>query len=407
MDKANILVADDEQGVRTAIEQILKAEAWDVRGVADGATAVRSFEEEPADLVLLDMRMPSMTGLEVCRALRATTGGASTPILIISGLEDEETILAALDAGADDYILKPFSRGHLLAKIRFALRRTRGRQTTKLGIRTGTRFANRFDINRELGAGGFSVVLDAYDHRLDRRVALKVFDLPAADTSILEHRKNFLREAFELSLLDCPGIVTFCDFGQSNVFLFLVMEYLEGETLKARLASRGAMTEAEACKVMRDLVVAVRCLAKHSILHRDIKPANIFMTATGQVKLIDFGLAATVMEATHMAHQQHQTFLSPIYAAPECFYEDVAPDISGDVYSLGATFFCCLCGEKPFSGPDPDTVLASKESRPAPRMRDVRPDLSDQTDYLLARMLSRKPHRRPTLDELEAFFAER
>ena len=119
-EKSRILIVDDEPQIRRVLRTSLAAHGYDLRTAPDGETALETFQDWPPDLVLTDLSMPNMGGLELCRRLRALS---QTPILVLSVRGEEKTKVEALDAGADDYVTKPFSMAELLARIRAALRR--------------------------------------------------------------------------------------------------------------------------------------------------------------------------------------------------------------------------------------------------------------------------------------------
>jgi two-component system KDP operon response regulator KdpE len=131
-----ILVVDDEAQIRVALERALRARGYDVDAAADGPEALDQAAAQPPDLIVLDLNMPTLGGLEVCRRIRAWS---SVPILVLSVREDEPEKIAALDLGADDYLTKPFGVGELLARVRALLRRTDGGSERKPPVfRAGT-----------------------------------------------------------------------------------------------------------------------------------------------------------------------------------------------------------------------------------------------------------------------------
>jgi len=131
---ATVLVVDDEQSVLDALRALLEGRGYRVRTARDGAEALTAFSAERPDVVLLDLAMPRTDGLEVCRRLRAWS---QVPVLVVSARTDERQKVLALDAGADDYIVKPFGAEELLARVRTALRRERARQADEPVIRAG------------------------------------------------------------------------------------------------------------------------------------------------------------------------------------------------------------------------------------------------------------------------------
>lgn len=396
-----ILGADDQENVRHVVERMLEHAGHDVKMVADGETLLDELAQTGADLVLLDVKMEGLSGIQVCERIRKDPSMFSVPILMLSGVEDEGVILECLQRGADDYILKPFSRAELAAKVHFAFHRRRQAARPRLELQAGTRFADRFEIRRPLGAGGFSVVLQAYDARLRKDVALKVFDVPGNQVSAPEGVQALLREAYELSKLDCSGIVKFHDFGQANTLYYLVMEFLEGKSLKDQVAIDGPMSEFDVLVLIRELCRVMVYLAERDMMHGDIKPSNIMIGVDGRIKLVDFGLARSFADEAGSGDDE-EAVLSPIYAAPESFYEGGVVDVRSDIYSLGATAFYAAAGQDPFPHGEVDEIVQAKVTASIPHLRSVRAELSDELDELIAAMLSREPQDRPALGELKS-----
>ncbi|MFW5802780.1 MAG: protein kinase domain-containing protein [Verrucomicrobiota bacterium] len=396
-----ILGADDQQNVRRVVERMLEHAGHQVTMLSDGKALLDELARSGADLVLLDLKMEGLSGMEVCERIRSDPDLFAIPILMLSGVEDEDVILEALQRGADDYILKPFSRAELAAKVHFAFHRRRQASRPRLELQAGTRFADRFEIRRQLGSGGFSVVLLAYDALLRKDVALKVFDAPVTQVNSPEGVQMLLREAYELSKLDCSGIVKFHDFGQANTLYYLVMEYLDGKSLKDHIATEGPMSEFDVIVLIRELCRVVAYLAERDMMHGDIKPSNIMIGVDGRIKLVDFGLVRSFADGEGKENDD-EAVLSPIYAAPESFFEGIVPDVRSEIYSLGAAAFYAACGEDPFPHGDVDAIVRTKASESAPRVRFIRPELSEELDELIAEMLSREPEDRPDLQQLKA-----
>ena len=215
-------------------------------------------------------------------------------------------------------------------------------------LRSGTTLGP-YEIVSPIGAGGMGEVYKARDSRLDRTVAIKVLpEHVAADPNL---KQRFEREAKTISSLNHPHICTLHDIGSQNGVDFLVMEYLEGETLRDRLA-RGPLTVTEAIPLALTLVTTLQVLHEQDVVHRDLKPANLFLTAHG-LKLLDFGLARAVQRdlgETNLALTSPGALVgTPQYMAPEAL-QGQATDRRSDVFAVGAVLYEMLAGRPAFSG---------------------------------------------------------
>jgi len=248
----------------------------------------------------------------------------------------------------------------------------------------------RYRLVRRIATGGMGEVWQADDTVLGRRVALKVLveELAADDRAT----RRFVREARATARLTHPNVARVYDFGRDGGAPFLVMELLEGETLAARLAS-GPLPPAEAARVAAAVADALEAAHQRGIVHRDVKPSNIMLTPGGEVKVLDFGIAAA-------ADETHSTTGSGLYAtvayvSPERVTGEPATPAS-DVYSLGAVLYELLCGRPPFSGSSPALVARSHlHDLPVP-VRQLAPWVPARLAEACEAALAKDPARRPS-----------
>ena len=394
---AYILCADDEPYMQRLFKNILGLRGHTVRLCASGKEALDAFAEETPDLVILDYMMPGMNGLDACREIRRRPDGINVPILIVSGVDAEQSITDCLSLGADDYILKPFNPTEILAKVAVALQKSHERLGMS-GFRPGMSFANRYEIVSTIGSGGFSTVFKARDLRQSLDVALKVFEWPPAARNDPKFVSSFLRESYELSKLKHANIVGFHDFGQHGPYYYMVMEFLEGKTLDAVIEAQGVLDEGTAVLIGYEVSRAIQYLHTQNMVHRDIKPTNIMITADGDIKLLDFGLAKQITDTT--LRMENEIRATPLFAAPECFQEGVPVDVRSDLYSLGATLYYIVTLTNPFDG---DTVMSIVHRHftvvPA-SLRTVNPTISAAFSQLVDQMLAKHRDERPGVDDL-------
>jgi serine/threonine protein kinase len=252
----------------------------------------------------------------------------------------------------------------------------------------GTTIAGRYRIEEQIGVGGMGIVYCAHDTTLRRDVALKVIapHLIQNETS----RRQFLREAQALAGLSHPNIVTIHDMNEDpdSKMIFIVMELLRGTSLRQRMAdaNRPAFSDmaAQVCR-------ALEAAHNRGILHRDIKPENIFVCEDGSLKLMDFGLARLLGAAS--STQSSMIAGTIAYMAPEQLRGEKL-DERADLYSLGVVFYEYLCGDTPFTGDNPGTVLLKHLSEPPPPLRDRLPSLPSEMEKIVLRLLEKKPEDR-------------
>ena len=252
-----------------------------------------------------------------------------------------------------------------------------------------------YRIVRPLGHGGMGAVYLAYDTRLGREVALKLFSGPQARSPFA--REELMREARAAAALNHAHIASVHDVLEVDGQVGIVFEYVHGETLAKRI-SRGRLSPAETLTIATQLADALAAAHRHGIIHRDLKPANVAITTDGVVKVLDFGVAHTmpVVEANpSVARTTASYFVGTVgYAAPEQCLGQTA-DARADVFSLGVVMFEMLTGERPFGGSHMSSVLRAMVKDDAPHASSKAADVPRDLDALIRRMLSADPVLRP------------
>jgi serine/threonine protein kinase len=252
-----------------------------------------------------------------------------------------------------------------------------------------------YRIARKLGGGGMGVVYLAEDTRLERSVAIKF--LPPAYFEDEQAVERFHREAKAAAALNHPHICTVYDIGESDGQPYLVMEHLEGETLKHKVA-KGPLPTKEVLKLAVQIADALQIAHQKGIIHRDIKPANIFVTERGDAKVLDFGLAkqlgkhAGEEDLTALTHAGG-TLGTLNYMSPEQVKGEVL-DPRTDIFSLGVVIYEMLTGLNPFrrdaSGETASSIL-NEDPPPLGRYTEEAPDA---LQHILRKMLAKDPKRR-------------
>ena len=205
----------------------------------------------------------------------------------------------------------------------------------------------KYEIRGTLGRGAMGTVYDGWDPLIARRVAIKTVSLPDnPDPETAEEIARFKREAQAAGRLTHPNIVAVYDYGETSDIAYIVMEFVDGPSLKGLLDKQERFALPELKRVMEDLLAGLQFSHERGVVHRDIKPANIMLTKGGQAKIADFGIAR--IEASSMT--QAGTMLgTPAYMSPEQFMGQVV-DARSDVYSAGVVLYQLLTGERPFDG---------------------------------------------------------
>ena len=261
--------------------------------------------------------------------------------------------------------------------------------------------ADRYAIERELGSGGMATVYLAEDRKHHRQVAVKVLR-PELAQALGPDR--FLREIEIAARLNHPHILTLIDSGEADGFLYFVMPYVEGDTLRHRLQRDGALPVFEAVRLTRHIVDALAHAHKHGVVHRDVKPDNVMLTE-GHAVVTDFGVAKALSAATgrHEVTTAGVTLGTPTYMAPEQAAADPNIDHRADLYAVGVMAYEMLVGQPPFAGETAQEILSAHVIRPAPPIADRRAGLPPALAELVMRCLEKKPAERwQTAEELRA-----
>jgi len=246
----------------------------------------------------------------------------------------------------------------------------------------------RYAVERELGRGGMATVYLALDNKHDRQVAVKVLD-PEVARAVGSER--FLREIRIAARLAHPSVLPLHDSGESDGFLYYVMPYVEGDSLRARLAREGALSLEETVRIVGQVADALDHAHREGVIHRDIKPENILL-AGGQAVVTDFGIARAIdVAGSARLTETGLAVGTPAYMSPEQAGARQAVDGRSDVYSLGCVAYEMLGGEPPFTGPSPLAILARHAVDPVPPLRTLRPGLPRGMERAIQRALAKIP----------------
>ena len=254
--------------------------------------------------------------------------------------------------------------------------------------------SDRYELGDTLGYGGMSEVHRGMDKRLGRDVAVKVLRADLARDPQFQMR--FRREAQNAAALNHPAIVAVYDTGEVQSEFgplpYIVMEYVDGQTLREIVKTQGPMSQQRVIEVMADVCAALDFSHKHNIIHRDVKPANIMINRAGAVKVMDFGIARALGEGQNVT-QTAAVIGTAQYLSPEQARGE-AVDARSDVYAAGCVLFELLTGEPPFTGDTP-VAVAYQHVREDPRSpSEVNPQVTPALDAIVLKALSKNPANR-------------
>jgi len=261
---------------------------------------------------------------------------------------------------------------------------------TEAAARLRASLADRYTIERELGAGGMATVYLAHDIRHDRDVALKVLKSDLAESL---GRERFLREIRLAARLNHPHILSLHDSGDADGFLYFVMPLMQGQTLRDRMSEEGQLPVDVAVRLVQEIAEALDYAHRHDVVHRDIKPENILLHE-GHALVADFGIGKAVVAAAASGAttltQVGVTVGTPAYMSPE---QAAGDEIDGrsDLFALGCVMYEMLTGEPAFTGPTVQAVIAKRFHFTPPSVSATRSAVPTGVSHTIERLLERDP----------------
>jgi serine/threonine protein kinase len=250
-----------------------------------------------------------------------------------------------------------------------------------------------YDIVAKIAEGGMGTVYKAKSRYSGEIVAVKVIASTTAKNPVLLQR--FEREFMAARVLDHPNVVRAIEYCGSGPQPFLVMEFVDGESIGQYVDRQGAFPESEAVRLICQVCEGLQRAHKQGLVHRDVKPDNILITRDGVAKLTDMGLVKDV-DADLNLTKTGRGLGTPHYMAPEQFRNAKGVDIRGDIYSLGATLYAMVTGQVPFANASPLDCWMKKIQNEFAPPKLLNPALSDRVDWAIRRAMSAEPDRRPS-----------
>jgi len=256
-------------------------------------------------------------------------------------------------------------------------------------ITKGQKINDRYEIIKSIGEGGMANVYLAQDTILDRKVAIKVLrgDL-ANDEKFI---RRFQREALSASSLSHPNIVEMYDVGEDNGSHYIVMEYIEGKTVKQLLKKRGNLTVSEAVDIMLQLTDGISHAHDSYIIHRDLKPQNIMIQEDGKIKITDFGIAMA-LNSTQLT--QTNSVMGSVHYLPPEQASGKGSTIKCDIYSMGILFYELLTGVLPFKGDNAVEIALKHMKDPIPSVRKQNSNIPQSVENIIIKSTAKNPKNR-------------
>jgi serine/threonine protein kinase len=394
---AKVLLVEDYEDIGLIVRDYLQASEYTVEFMQTATDARSCLASNRYDVIILDWDLPDGSGIEICREFRDK--GGLTPILLMTGrsaLDEKET---GLDAGADDYITKPFALRELTARLKAMLRRSTTYASPGLDStgepKAGMLAGGKYRLDEQIGEGGMSVIWRATDISMGRAVVIKlVRGYLAKDDRTM---KRFEQECRVMAQLNNPNVVMVFDVGTVDGKLpFLVMEYVRGISLRELLTRRAPLPVYQALRILIQVCRGLQAAHEAGIIHRDLKPDNIIvqedLNRPDAIKIVDFGIALLTHGSCERVTRDGMVIGTMEYISPEQL-DDVQLDGRADVYALGVVLFELLTGELPFQASTPEAVML-KHLREAPRLpSSLRPNIS-ALDQIVLKALAKNRDKR-------------
>lgn len=443
---AHILVVEDDHDLADTLADWLLYEGHQVEISCDGNDALQILGRDSFDLILLDWVLPGKSGIEICRTYRMSGGQA--PVIMLTGKVSMDNKEIGFNAGADDYLIKPFNLKELSWRMRAWLRRSFGafpkamtespdRQSfsarvcpvcgamfeTTLSVcpddRTGLEeqtvefvagqpLSQNYAILSVIGKGPKSTVFKVWHKSNQKYHAMKILEPTYLKDQT--YVKRFQHEGAILKRLEHPNVIAIHDFGISSFGQpFIVMDLVEGRSLARVLNRENQISVRKAISLGSQICAGVAHAHQHRIIHRDLKPANILLEKRAnnedQVRLVDFGISRILddqCEDQMRLTSSGEIVGTALYMSPEqCLGHQL--DARSDIYSLGCVLYEALAGTPPLLGRNVLETLNMQINSAVKPLRKIRNDIPESLDKAIAKAIAKEPDKRfPTMSAFHA-----
>ena len=382
--KSKILIVDDEECVRSFLIDTLELYPYFTKSAVDAYEAIELLKQEQFDLLLSDINLPGMSGLDLFSYCRKHH--KDMPVILITGNPELDDAIGAIKKGVFDYIAKPIVPENLYTCVAKALKNFK--QVFDAFSVVKQKFSNsEYDIIKILGSGNCGTVFLVEKGGVE--YAMKVLERMPGDLLQDTKIERFIREAEILSDIDHQNIVKMFDYGildDDDETPYIVMEYLSGKPLN-QVISEMQLSLSEKIRIIKDIADILSVVHKKGILHRDIKPANIMLTDDNVIKLMDFGIAR--LRNSNLTMTQ-ELLGSPAYMPPETFESVQLSDVRSEIYSLGVIAYELFTGVRPFVGNSIVELINTIKTVPPLEPKKLCADFPDYIQEIIGVMLSKK-----------------
>lgn len=256
-------------------------------------------------------------------------------------------------------------------------------------IEKGKMISGRYEVIKSIGEGGMANVYVGYDTILNRKVAIKVLRGDLANDEKFVRR--FQREALSASSLSHPNIVEMYDVGEDEGIYYIIMEYIDGKTLKQLIKKRGSITLSEAIDIMLQLTDGIAQAHDSYIIHRDLKPQNVMIKDDGTIKITDFGIAVA-LNSTQLT--QTNSVMGSVHYIPPEQASGKGSTIRSDIYAMGILFYELLTGALPFRGDNAVEIALKQMHDPIPSVRKKNPSIPQSVENIILKATAKNPKNR-------------
>lgn len=406
--RGHVLLVDDEPALLEVTAETLRVAGFSVETAANGPQALTRITVREPDVVIADVEMPGMSGYELCRRVRAS-GRDAIPFLFCSGLGSDGSRVEGLQAGADDYLVKPVNGAELILKLTRQVERVRKLRAARTASReppitaatlaaiearllrdgAGVVRLGRFEPRAILGRGSMGTVFKAWDTKLERWVAIKTVRAGAGMAELWDGDlvRGLVAEAAMVARFNHPHVVSVYDVHDATDAAYIVMEFVNGASLE-HLLRHSRLGTARTVPLLRALASALAAAHAANVLHRDVKPGNVLVGRDGAIKLTDFGIASFVS-----SRMRDTVFGTPGYLPPEALRNNRF-EAPGDLFALGAVAYRCLTGRPAFEGRTSLEILANTLRASVPPLRQACSDAPAELEAIVAGLLDPDPERR-------------
>ncbi len=389
--KFKILIVDDNKLNLKMIEDFIFSLDHSPLLACNGAKAFEEVKKQQVDLILLDIEMPVMNGIELLRQLKRDKSYSQIPVIMLTALDDVKSAVESIKLGAEDYLTKPLNFTLLENRIKGVLEK---RKAIVKAQRLG-----QYTIEGIIGEGGMSQVYKANHIMMCRPAAVKVLKPERTDQNSFT---LFEREVKITSLLSHPNTIVVYDYGSSSDGSFYyVMEYLPGVNLKELVETWGTLNEERVIHIITQACGSLGEAHQKGLLHRDVKPANIMLCERGGiydfVKVLDFGIGVFRDEPEKNLSDKNRQYIigTPGFLSPEAIQGSDRMDVSSDIYSLGAVAYYLLTGKRIFEEKSLQKLLLCHIQENPPPLSSICHHLSPDLEIVIMSCLEKEKSKRP------------